>query len=90
MSNARWHFSFILHFFVVYLLRQIHKGIIIMKAYGHSRHDKIECKYGCCTTKSGKAKNCRSLVDRANRKTARQSGVKEITVRIRESLIVED
>lgn len=61
-----------------------------MKAYGHSRHDKIECKYGCCTTKSGKAKNCRGVVDRANRKTARQFGVKEITVRIRESLVVED
>lgn len=90
MSNARWRFSFILPFVVVYLLRQIHKGITIMKAYGHSRHDKIECKYGCCTTKSGKAKNCRSVVDRANRKTSRQSGVKEITVCIRESLVVED
>lgn len=83
-------FSFLLPFVVVYLLRQTNKGTTIMKAYGHSRHDKIECKYGCCTLKSGKAKNCRSLVDRANRKTARQSGVKEITVRICESLVVED
>jgi len=61
-----------------------------MHAYGHSRHDKIQCKYGCCTLKSGKAKNCRKLVDRAHRKTARQSSVKEITVRIRESSVVED
>ena len=43
-----------------------------MKAYGHSRNDKLECKYGCCTTKSGPKKNCRNIVDRANRKTARQ------------------
>lgn len=43
-----------------------------MKAYGHSRRDKIECKYGCCTTKSGKNNGCRYQVDRANRKTARQ------------------
>ena len=28
-----------------------------MKAYGHSRKDKIECKYGCCTYKSGKKKS---------------------------------
>lgn len=61
-----------------------------MKAYGHSRHDKIECRHGCCTTKSGKAKNCRGVVDRANRKTARQSGIKEVAVSIRESSIVED
>lgn len=45
-----------------------------MKPYGHSRRDKIECGYGCCTTKSGKNKNCRSVVDRSNRKTARQEG----------------
>jgi hypothetical protein len=45
-----------------------------MKAYGHSRKDKLECKYGCCTMKSGKLKNCRHIVDRANRKTARQIG----------------
>lgn len=43
-----------------------------MKAYGHDRHDKIECKYGCCTYKSGKKLNCRKIVDRAHRKTARQ------------------
>lgn len=61
-----------------------------MKAYGHSRSDKLECKYGCCTSKSGKAKNCRGVVDRANRKTARQSGIKEIAVSIRQSLVVED
>lgn len=61
-----------------------------MKAYGHSRQDKIECRYGCCTTKSGKAKNCRGVVDRANRKTARQSGVKDVVVGLRESSVVED
>lgn len=49
-----------------------------MKAYGHSRKDKLECKYGCCTSKSGKKKNCRDVVDRANRKTARQEGNKNI------------
>ena len=49
-----------------------------MKAYGHSRIDKQECAYGCCTLKSGKMKNCRKVVDRANRKTARQQAKKEI------------
>lgn len=44
-----------------------------MKPYGHSRKDKLTCKSGCCTGKSGKKKNCRKLVDRAHRKTARQS-----------------
>lgn len=48
-----------------------------MKPYGHSRKDKEECKYGCCTLKSGKHKNCRETVDRANRKTARQENKKE-------------
>lgn len=43
-----------------------------MKAYGHSRRDKLECVYGCCTSKSGAAKDCRKLVDRTRRKTARQ------------------
>lgn len=49
-----------------------------MKAYGHSRHDKLQCKYGCCTYKSGKHKSCREIVDRANRKTARQESNKLI------------
>lgn len=44
-----------------------------MKPYGHSRTDKLECKYGCCNGKSGKQKNSRKIVDRANRKTARQN-----------------
>ena len=48
-----------------------------MKPYGHSRKDKEECKYGCCTGKSGKQKSCRKTVDRANRKTARQEQQKE-------------
>ena len=45
-----------------------------MKPYGHSRYDKLECKYGCCTTKGGKHKHSRDLVDRSRRKTARQAG----------------
>lgn len=47
----------------------------LMKAYGHSRKDKEECRYGCCTTKSGKDRTCRSKVDRANRKSARQAAL---------------
>ena len=43
-----------------------------MKAYGHSRRDKLECKSGCCTGKSGKKKDCRQIVDKAKRKTARR------------------
>lgn len=43
-----------------------------MKAYGHTRTDKLECDYGCCTTKSGKRKNCRKIVDKSKRKKARQ------------------
>lgn len=53
-----------------------------MKAYGHSRRDKLECKYGCCTTKSGKQKNCRSVVDKAHKKTARQI-IKKETINIK-------
>jgi hypothetical protein len=49
-----------------------------MKAYGHSRRDKLECKYGCCTYKSGHKLNCRKEVDRTNRKTARQEGKQQI------------
>lgn len=43
-----------------------------MKPYGHSRRDKLECAYGCCTWKSGVHKNCRKVNDRANRKTGRR------------------
>ena len=43
-----------------------------MKAYGHSRRDKLECKYGCCTLKSGAKKSCRKVVDRTKRKAARR------------------
>ena len=48
-----------------------------MKAYGHSRRDKLECKYGCCTFKSGKERSCRHVVDRTKRKAARQEMKKE-------------
>jgi len=49
-----------------------------MKPYGHCRRDKLECKFGCCTTKSGKKMCCRKLVDRANKKAARQFAKKLI------------
>lgn len=46
-----------------------------MHAYGHNRRDKlVECKYGCCTYKSGVHLNCRKVVDKQNRKSARQLG----------------
>lgn len=48
-----------------------------MKAYGHSRKDKLECRYGCCTGKSGKDRSSRVSVDRSNRKSARQEQKKE-------------
>lgn len=49
-----------------------------MKPYGHSRRDKLTCAYGCCTTKSGFKLKCREVVDRANRKTARQKGKRKV------------
>lgn len=49
-----------------------------MKAYGHSRRDKLQCKSGCCTYKSGKHLSCRESVDRAKKKTARQEANKLI------------
>ena len=49
-----------------------------MKAYDHVRRDKLECRYGCCTGKSGKDRNCRNVVDKANKKTARQKQKQEI------------
>jgi len=52
--------------------------VINMKAYGHSREDKRECKFGCFHTKSGLKMNCRKIVDRSNRKTARQLNLKII------------
>jgi hypothetical protein len=42
-----------------------------MKAYGHSRRDKLECKYGCCTGDSGRKRGCRKVNDRKHRKEAR-------------------
>lgn len=51
-----------------------------MKAYGHSRTDKFACRWGCCTLKSDKRKNCRHIVDRTNRKTARQAMQRETQV----------
>lgn len=47
-----------------------------MKAYGHSRRDKLECRWGCCTGKSGSKKWCRYVVDKAKRKAARQQAKK--------------
>jgi len=48
-----------------------------MTAYGHSRRDKFGCRFGCCTTKSGKALNCRKVVDRTKRKRERFNGKKQ-------------
>lgn len=50
-----------------------------MKPYGHSRTDSRSCKYGCCTTKSGKYRNARKTVDRSNKKTARQEAKKSFS-----------
>ena len=55
-----------------------------MKAYGHNRRDKRECRYGCCTGKSGKKKNCRHSVDRANRKTARREDKEVVSIELYE------
>lgn len=55
---------------------KIKKEKIYMKAYGHSRRDKLECKYGCCTGKSGAKKGCRKAVDKTNRKTARRANAR--------------
>lgn len=49
-----------------------------MKAYGHSRRDKLTCTYGCCGFKSQKKMNQRKVVDRTNRKSARQLDKKTI------------
>jgi len=49
-----------------------------MKAYGHSRRDKLECPYGCCTFKSGRKKACREVNDRQHRKTARAEAKRDI------------
>lgn len=43
-----------------------------MKAYGHARRDKLECKWGCCTEKGGKKLACREVNDRRARKAARR------------------
>lgn len=43
-----------------------------MKAYGYTRRDKLECKWGCCTLKGGKHLVGRSRNDRAARKRARR------------------
>lgn len=48
-----------------------------MHAYGHNRRDKLECIYGCCTSKSGAKRTSRKVVDKQNRKSARQQGKAE-------------
>lgn len=59
-----------------------------MKAYGHSRRDMLTCGYGCCTTDSGKKKNCRPIVDAVKRKSARQFGAKTIRAALDEMVEV--
>jgi len=54
-----------------------------MKAYGHSRKDKQECEHGCCGGKSMRQRNCRSVVDKSNRKTARSLATKEIKLALK-------
>ena len=49
-----------------------------MKAYGHSRRDKLTCRFGCCDLKGSKYKNSRHLVDKARRKAARRFVCNEI------------
>ena len=55
-----------------------------MKAYGHPKEDKRECKWGCCTNASSSKKNCRKVTDRVNRKSARQEAYKLILGNINE------
>lgn len=43
-----------------------------MKAYGYSRHDRLTCKYGCCTFKGDRHRKDRAVVDKAKRKGARR------------------
>ena len=45
-----------------------------MKAYGSKRKDMMRCIYGCCGYKGVKERNGSELVDKANRKRARQIG----------------
>lgn len=47
-----------------------------MLPYGFNRYDLSECKYGCCTTKCGKRKNCRKAVAKARKHRARQQSRK--------------
>jgi hypothetical protein len=61
-----------------------------MKAYGHSRTDKLECEYGCCNGKSGKQKNCRGAVDKANRKTARQDAAAIVNDSLKDSPYLDE
>lgn len=49
-----------------------------MKAYGHTRKDMQRCSYGCCGFKSMKEKNCRHIVDKSKRKSARQGENRDI------------
>lgn len=49
-----------------------------MKAYGHSRKDMQRCRYGCCGFNSVKQKDCRDVVDKSKRKSARQEGQNEV------------
>ena len=59
-----------------------------MKPYGHSRTDKYECTYGCCTYSSGKHKHCRKVVDRTNRKSARQAEKQRINFELTEIITI--
>ena len=44
-----------------------------MKAYGHTRKEKLTCVYGCCDVRKGsKLKLCRKVADRNAKKRERK------------------
>ncbi len=55
-----------------------------MRVYGSKRYDALTCLYGCCTTKYGRHKQHRKVLDRGRRKTARQAARKEIAAQLTE------
>lgn len=59
-----------------------------MKVYGQKRYDALACRQGCCTTKYGKEKDSRKIMDRSRRKTARQTGKLKIFTQLLQSEFV--
>ena len=49
-----------------------------MKSYGHDRHEKLTCKYGCCDFRKGsKYKDAQKLYAKRAKHRARQAGKKD-------------